>query len=154
MIKHRGVGFHAPITLADDAASYVADLKTLVANHKKTDAGFAIPGNGDAELAAVTTSSAALTPLAAKIADLEAQLSAAYAQYDHDAVALWHLFAEARDFAQQFGDRHDLADLQAIAGAYVYHSSRASRVTHRTATTTPTTHPATDTKTATTSPSA
>jgi hypothetical protein len=130
-IKLRAVGFHAPVTLPDDAVKYCEAVQDLTDRRnkdlKKGDARFAVPGNSSEDLKKVLASAQSLAPKAKRIKDLEADLSLAYQVYDKEAVGTWRLFSEARDFAIQYGENHEHADLSSIAGAYIYHTGRAAR---------------------------
>jgi hypothetical protein len=123
--------YHPPLTLATDAGTYCTSIANVVAARnegaKKSDPTFAIPGNGDDDLAAVAAAAKVLLPIEQQISDLEAQLAALQKKHDAQAVDLWHLFTEARDLAQIYADKHDCADVQAVTSAYVYHARRAHR---------------------------
>ena len=139
-IKNRHIGFHAPLSLPTDALKYVAAMGPLQGHvtdppephtkHKGTAAPSAasavthtIPGNDAATLAAIKAEAEAISPIAQRILQKEAELSALYNEFDTKAVKLWKITTEARDYAE----KHDASDVHAITSELVYHAGRAAR---------------------------
>lgn len=129
-IKKRSVGFHAPVTLIVDVGQYAADMGGVIEKRNEGSPAepFAVPGNSAAHLAALKAEAASLAPLAARITQLEAELSKAYADHDAGTGTLWNDFTEARDYASEYGAKHKLPDLQSVADAYLYHAGPAKKV--------------------------
>ena len=130
MIIHRNVGFHAPVTLPTDGPEFCQQIEKVIVRRstgKKKGEEFTLPGNSHIELAKIRSESETLQPKAKKILELEAQLSAAYGDYDKASKALWNLLAEARDHAREYADRHGDHEVAAVAEEFVYHTGRAAR---------------------------
>jgi hypothetical protein len=131
MIKKRSIGFHAPLTLADDTVSYCHDMQSVIDRRnqarKKGEPAFTLAGNGREQYDALNKKAGDVKPLADRVRALEAELSEAYRAYDQAAVGLWHDFTKARDLGETEAEHSGYTDVQAVAEDYVYHSGRASR---------------------------